>query len=47
MQEIPSDKLVDGFDILELNTFIRSHKEPVFLFWIKLLKVDISELSIV
>ena len=44
MQIIPEDEFIKGFDIIELNRFIRMMSSHVFIFWIRLINVDISEI---
>ncbi len=44
MQTIPEDEFIKGFDVIELNRFIRTMSSHVFIFWIRLLNVDISEI---
>lgn len=45
MQEIPDDICVEGFDIIEFNRFIKTMSSHVFVFWIRLINVDISEVN--
>lgn len=44
MQEIPEERFVEGFDVIELNRFIRKMSSHVFVFWIRLINIDISEI---
>lgn len=45
MQIIPEDEFIQGFDVIELNRFIRQMSSHVFLFWIRLVNIDISEIT--
>jgi len=45
MQKIPEDKFIEGFDLIELNRFISTMSSHVFVFWIRLINVDISEIN--
>lgn len=45
MQKIPDEKLVDGFSVFQLNDMIKELAPQVFLFWIRLINIDISEIN--
>ena len=45
MQRIPDEKKVDGFSVFQLNDMIKELAPQVFLFWIRLINVDISEIN--
>ena len=45
MQRIPDEKRVDGFSVFQLNDMIKELAPQVFLFWIRLINVDISEIN--
>ena len=45
MQRIPDEKIVDGFSVFQLNDMIKELSPQVFLFWIRLINVDISEIE--
>lgn len=45
MQTIPDEQFVQGFDVIELNRFIRTMSPHVFVFWIRLINIDISEID--
>jgi hypothetical protein len=45
MQKIPEDVLLECFNVSELNEFIMSISSHVFVFWIRLLNVDITEIA--
>jgi hypothetical protein len=44
MQKLPEGKLVEGFNIPQLNFFIRNMASHVYVFWSRLIKVDITEI---
>ena len=45
MQKIPDGVLLECFNVQELNDFIVSISSHVFVFWIRLLNVDITEIA--
>jgi hypothetical protein len=45
MQKIPDDKKVAGFNVTDLNDMISELAPYVYKFWIRLVKVDISEID--
>lgn len=45
MQKIPDEILVDGFSVFQLNDMIKELAPQVFLFWIRLINIDISEIN--
>lgn len=38
-------KCVAGFDVAELNNFIETMSSQVFIFWTRLVNIDLSELN--
>jgi hypothetical protein len=44
MQKLPEGKLVEGFNIPQLNCFIKNMASHVYVFWSRLIKVDITEI---
>lgn len=47
MQEIPQKTSINGIDIQDLNKFIKTMSSHVFIFWVRLLNVDITEVDTV
>lgn len=44
MQKIPQSVLMTSIDVMELNTFIENMSSHVFVFWIRLLSVNLNDI---